>query len=429
MIRKVERLLLKNGRVFVREKGIFEPQDVLIVNGIIEQVGSIRSTSGEVIDLKGACVAPGFVDMHVHLREPGREDEETLETGAEAAMAGGFTQVCCMPNTNPPIDTRGAVEFIKKRSQDFLVEIHPIGAVTKGRAGQELTEMADLLEAGAVAFSDDGAPVATSEIMRRALEYAKMFEVPIIDHCEDQSLTENRHMNEGLMSTILGLSGAPPVAEEIVVARDLFLAAYTGGYVHIAHVSTRGAVELIRQARARGVRVTCEVCPHHFTLTDEAIRTFDTNAKVNPPLRTAEDIQALKEGLQDGTIDVIASDHAPHSIEEKDVEFIAAPPGLIGMETALGLAITQLVDPGILTLPQLVEKMSLNPAKILRLGEKRITPGVPADLTLFDPEQEWEVNVHQFRSKSRNCPFHGWKLKGKVLGVINRGKIWQPERN
>jgi len=420
-------VLFKNGRIHDVSTGRFVSGDLLIKNGKIEAIGKNLSAPVPTVDVDGAWVLPGFIDMHVHLREPGQEYKETLETGAAAAMAGGFTTVCCMPNTIPAIDTSGVVEFIKKRSQNFLVSIHPIGAVTKGRKGEELVEMADLNRAGAVAFSDDGSPVKTSEILRRALEYSKMFGTPIIDHCEDTSLTAGRHMNEGIISTRLGIYGIPRVAEEIIVARDILMAAYTGGKLHLAHLSTRGSVEMVREAKRRGIPVTAEVCPHHFSVTDEAVLSFDPNLKVNPPLRTADDVTAVKEGLRDGTIDVIATDHAPHAPQEKEVEFDAAPFGLIGMETAVGLVFRELVEPGVLTPQQVVEKLALNPRKILGLGDRSFKPGNPAEITIVDPKRKWTVDVHQFKSKSRNCPFDGWKLVGKSLGVYGNSRWWSEE--
>ena len=422
----VQDIIFKNGQIYNEATGGFASGDLLIKNGKIEAIGQMLSASVPSVDVGGTWVLPGFIDMHVHLREPGQEYKETLETGAAAAMAGGFTTICCMPNTIPAIDTSGIVEFIKKRSQDFLVSIHPIGAVTKGRKGEELVEMADLHRAGAVAFSDDGSPVKTSEILRRALEYSKMFGTPIIDHCEDTSLTAGRHMNEGIISTRLGIYGIPRVAEEIIVARDILMAAYTGGKLHLAHLSTRGSVEMVREAKRRGIPVTAEVCPHHFSLTDEAVLSFDPNLKVNPPLRTADDVVAVKEGLRDGTIDVIATDHAPHAPQEKEVEFDAAPFGLIGMETAVGLIFRELVEPGILTPQQVVEKLVLNPSKILGLGDRMFKPGNPAFITILDPTRKWTVDVHKLKSKSRNCPFEGWELVGKPLGVYGNSR-WRSE--
>ena len=427
MIPIVENILLKNGQIYDAETGELSPGDLLIEKGKIRAVGRGLTNSGPTVDLGGAWVLPGLIDMHVHLREPGQEYKEDLDSGAAAAMAGGFTTVCCMPNTKPAIDTRGLVEYIKKRSENFLVTIHPIGAVTKSRKGEELVEMADLVEAGAVAFSDDGDPVKTAEMMRRALEYSKMLGTPIIDHCEEKSLAEGRYMNEGHMSTRLGIYGIPHVAEEIIVARDILLAAFTGGKLHLAHISTKASVEMVREAKKRGVPVTAEVCPHHFSLTEEALSTFDTNLKVNPPLRTAEDVAAIKEGLRDGTIDVIATDHAPHAPHEKEVEFDGAPFGLIGMETAVGLVFRELVEPGILSPRQVVEKMALNPTRILQLADRTFRPGNRAEVTVLNPERKWTVDTGQFKSKSRNCPFQGWELTGKALGVYGNSRWWSEE--
>lgn len=423
---RVERLLLQGGRVLDPESGLDQIVDLLVVDGKIEKIGGVstKAIDGKVIDCKGKVVVPGLMDMHVHLREPGREDEETIESGCRAAMAGGFTAVCCMPNTSPPIDSRGHVEFIKERSEGFLVDVHPIGAVTKGQEGEELTEMGDMVDAGTVGFSDDGYPVGKAAILRRALEYAKMFGRPIIDHCEETSLSEEGVMNEGFVSTVLGLRGIPPISEEIAVARDLLVVEYTGGPLHIAHVSTKGAVGLIREAKGRGVRVTAETCPHYLVLTDETVRSFDTNTKMKPPLRTEEDRKALLAGLEDGTIDVIASDHAPHSIEEKETEYDAAAFGIVGLETTVGLVMTHLVGKGVLTLEQMVEKMAINPRRILNLPENRIEKGKPANLTMIAPKKRWVVDRTQFQSKSRNTPFDGWELKGRCFGVFNNGQLF-----
>ncbi|MFQ5750963.1 MAG: dihydroorotase, partial [bacterium] len=385
----------------------------------------LSNFNGKVIDLGGKVICPGLIDMHVHLREPGREDEETVESGTDAAMCGGFTGVCPMPNTDPPADNAEVIEFLKKKARDLLVDVFPIAAVTKGRCGKELTEMGDLVEAGAVAFSDDGDPVATAGILRRAMEYTGMFDVPIIEHCEDITLSKNGVMHEGKISTRLGLPGIPRISEEIIVGRDLQVADFTGSKLHVAHISLAGSVELVRQAKKRGIQVTCEVMPHHFTLNHEAVLTYDTNTKMNPPLRTPKDIEAMLGGLQDGTIDVIATDHAPHSIEEKETEFEAAPFGILGLETALGLVLSKLVDSGILTLPQAVAKMTKNPANILKLERGKFKIGVPASLTIFDPKTVWTVDKNQFKSKSKNTPFHDWKLKGQVFGLYNNGLWWQ----
>jgi len=423
----MKKIVFSGGTILDPWTGREERADILVINGKIERIGRIdpNTIDAEVINVSGQWIVPGLMDMHAHLREPGREDEETLETGARAAMAGGFTSLCCMPNTSPPIDGREGIRFIKEKTQDFLVEIHPIAAISKGLKGDELTEMAELVSLGAVAFSDDGNPVINSEIMRRALEYTRMFGVPVIDHCEDTNLSQQGVMNEGYWSTRLGFKGIPAISEEIMVARDLLLAEFTGGRIHIAHVSTKGSVQLIQRAKERGVNVTCEVCPHHFSLTDEAVRTFNTNLKVKPPLRTEEDVEALKEALKEDIIDIIATDHAPHSIEEKEVEFDAAPFGMLGLETALGLAITQLVEENVLSLSDLITKMAVNPRKILGLEENPIKEGYQANFTILDPQKEWVVRVSDFKSKSRNSPFDGWKLKGKVFGVFNKGQWWK----
>lgn len=423
----IDRILFKNALVVDPEKLSQERRDVVVENGVLKEIGKISAGhfNGKVIDLNGLVLCPGLIDMHVHLREPGREDEETVESGADAAMTGGFASVCPMPNTDPPADKAEVVEFLKKRAQNLLVDVFPIAAVTKGRAGEELTEMGELVEAGAGAFSDDGDPVATAEILRRAMEYARLFDVPIIEHCEDKALTRNGAMHEGVVSTQLGLPGMPGIAEEIIVARDIQVAEFTKSRLHIAHISTAGAVELVRRAKQKGIQVTCEVTPHHFTLNHDAVRTYDTNAKMNPPLRASQDVEAMLAGLRDGTIDVIATDHAPHAIEEKEVEFQAAPFGIVGLETALGLVLTRLVDTGVLTLPQVIAKMTSNPAAILKLDRGRLKIGAPAALTIFDAGARWTVDKNAFKSKSKNTPFHGWELKGRVFGIFNKGRWWQ----
>ena len=421
-------VLLQNGRVINPDAEVDDVLDVLILNGIISEVGRAlpAKKSIETLDMKGKIIAPGLLDMHVHLREPGYEYKETIETGCTAAAAGGFTGVCCMPNTNPPIDTESTLRFVKRKAATVLggvVDVFPAAALTKGREGKELAPMAELFEAGAVAFSDDGSPVANAEVMRRALEYASMFKVPIIQHAEEQTLTKGGAMNEGLVSTSLGMPAMPRVAEDLMVARDLALLEYVGGQYHVAHVSTACSVELIRKAKSNGLQVTCEVTPHHFTLTEEAVKGFDTNAKMNPPLRTRTDVDALKAGLRDGTIDAIASDHAPHSFDEKQVEFIAAPFGIVGLETAVGLAVTELVETQILDWKELAQKFSVNPRRILNLPVLRIQPEEKANLTLIDPQLEWTVDVNSFKSKSKNSPFHGRKLRGKPIGIINNGVL------
>ncbi|MFQ5637009.1 MAG: dihydroorotase [bacterium] len=425
-VKPLESVLFKNAELIDPEKAHRGKKDVLIEGGRLKKIGKIDASkfAGETIDLQGYTLCPGLIDMHVHLREPGREDEETVESGAGAAMSGGFTSVCPMPNTEPAADNAEVIRFLKERSEKLLVDVFPIAAVTKNRQGAELTAMAELIEAGTVAFSDDGDPVATSEILRRAMEYASMFDVPIIEHCEDKSLTGKGAMHEGAVSTRLGLPGISGLSEDIIVARDILVAEFTQAKLHIAHISTAGAVDLVRQAKNKGVRVTCEVTPHHFTLNHEAVLDYDTNTKMNPPLRTQNDVEAIFTGLRDGTIDVIATDHAPHAVEEKESDYEAAPFGIIGLETALGLVLTQLVDTGVLSLAEAIGKMSKNPADILKLERGRLKIGAPASLTIFDPKAEWVVTKKQVRSKSKNTPFENWKLHGKIFGLYNKGLWW-----
>ena len=419
-------VLLQKGRLINPTTNTDEVVDILILEGVIADIGRSlpAKKSVDTLDLEGKIIAPGFLDMHVHLREPGYEYKETIETGCAAAAAGGFTGVCSMPNTDPPIDTEGLVRFVKRKGAMVLgglVEVFPAAAVTKGREGKELAPMAELFNAGAVAFSDDGSPVTSAEVMRRALEYARMFDVPIIQHAEEVSMTRGGLMSEGVVSTSLGLPAMPPIAEELMVSRDLSIARYVRGRYHVAHVSTGGSVELIRRAKSQGFHVSCEVTPHHFTLTEEAVRGFDTNTKMNPPLRTSGDIEAIKAGLSDGTIDAIASDHAPHSFDEKEVEYDAAPFGIVGLETAIGLAVTELLEPGVLSWKELIKKFSVNPRRILNLPALNLQPSERANLTLIDPELQWSVDVTKFRSKSKNSPFNGRKLRGRAIGIINNG--------
>ncbi len=423
-------LAITGGRVIDPESWLDRIADIFVQDGLIKEI-SLRKTTArigakEVIDAKGKIVVPGLIDMHAHLREPGREDEETIYTGSCAAVAGGFTSVCCMPNTEPPIDNQEAVKFVYAKAKEAKCKIFCVGAVTKGEKGEELTEILDLVQAGVVAISDDGKPVSSSQVMRNALEYCKMFGLPVISHCEDLNLSSGGVMHEGFVSTSLGMNGIPSIAEEVMVARDLKLAEFTGGRVHIAHVSTQGSVDLIREAKKRGIKVTCEATPHHFTLTDESVKTFDTNAKVNPPLRTKKDVEAIKKGLKDGTIDSIATDHAPHSVEEKEVEFDFAPFGMVGLETALGLVVTELVNKKILSWAQAIAKLTINPSRILNLKGGRIKRDFPADLTIIDPKASWIVNPSQFKSKSKNSPFSGRKLWGRVCYTIVDGKIVFP---
>lgn len=416
------RLILKGGKVIDPKNGINDVMDIFIENNIIEKIGKNVTAEGAVVlDVAGKVVAPGFFDMHVHLREPGREDEETIATGTAAAANGGFTGVASMPNTNPPVDSQEIIKYIIDRARIGVTSVYPIACITKKREGKELAEILELVEAGAVGISDDGNPVMSAEIMRRALEYSRMCQIPVICHEEDLTMTEDSNMNEGYYSTLLGLRGWPSVAESIMVLRDIALARYTGGHVHIAHISTKESVEAVRKAKAEGVRITAEVTPHHFSLTDQAVISFDTNTKMNPPLRSEEDRQALIEGLKDGTIDAIATDHAPHSIEEKAMEYIYAPFGIIGLETAIGLTITNLVKPGHISLEKMVELLAVNPRKILNLEYPDIVEGKKAELTIFNPVEEWEVKVENFLSQSINTPFNGMRLTGKPFLTINNG--------
>jgi len=424
------KLHLKSGRLIDPVKGKDVITDMLIVDGKIDRIGKSLSadSSFKTIDLKNKIIAPGFIDMHVHLREPGYEHKETIETGCASAAAGGFTAVCCMPNTNPTIDEESVVRYVQeegRRVTGGLVDVYPIAAATKGRKGEELSPMAELSQAGAVGFSDDGSPIANAEIMRRVLEYSSMYNIPVIQHAEEQTMTKNGSMNEGLVATRLGMPGIPPIAEELMIERDIILLRYiTHSKYHVAHISTTGSIKCVRRAKSEKLNITCEAAPHHFTLTDEAIESFDTNLKMNPPLRTKDDVQALKEALRDGTIDVIATDHAPHTIDDKEVEYAQAPFGIVGLETAIGLAVTELVNKKFLTLNQLIEKFSVNPRRILSLPVINIQEGEKANLTVFDPEEEWIVDIQAFKSKSKNSPFHGWKLKGKAVGIVNNGKSW-----
>lgn len=424
-------LAILGGRVIDPESRLDRIADIFVQDGLIKKISprsagektTTKIKAKEVIDAKGKIVVPGLTDIHAHLREPGREDEETIYTGSCAAVAGGFTSVCCMPNTEPPIDNQEAVKFVYAKAKEAKCKIFCVGTVTKGQKGEELTEIFDLVQAGVVAISDDGKPVSNSQVMRNALEYCKMFDLPVISHCEDLNLSSGGVMHEGLISTTLGMNGIPSITEEIMVARDIKLAEFTRGRVHIAHVSTQGSVNLIREAKKRGIKVTCEATPHHFTLTDDAVKTFDTNAKVNPPLRTRKDVEAIKKGLKDGTIDCVATDHAPHSVEEKEVEFDFAPCGMVGLETALGLVVTELVNKRILSWTQAIAKLTIDPSRILNLKVGRIKRDFPADLTIIDPKASWVVDPNKFKSKSKNSPFGGKKLWGKVCYTIVDGKI------
>ncbi len=400
--------------------------DVLLADGKVAGVGKGLGTpdGAERFDAKGLVVAPGFVDLHVHLREPGREDAETIATGALAAVAGGFTSICAMPNTDPVCDNQSAVGFVLKQAHAAkLARVYPIGAVSIGQKGEQLTEFGEMVAAGAVAVSDDGKPVATAHLMRTALEYARSFDIPVIDHCEERSLAEGAAMHEGLTSARLGIKGMPRAAEDLIVARDILLAELTGGHVHLAHMSTAGSVRLIRDAKSRGVRVTAEVTPHHLTLTDVCCEGYNTNAKMNPPLREPADVEAMKGALADGTIDCIATDHAPHPYDAKEAEFDFAPFGVVGLETALGIATAELVEPGIMSLPQLVRCLTSVPARVVHLPGGTLGRNAPADVTIFDPGEAWTVDPGTFHSKSRNTPFAGRPLKGRVRRTIVGGHV------
>ncbi len=419
------RILIKNGHLIDPSDNLDRVADLLIEDGKIARIDENITISSdiEIMDATGQLVVPGLIDMHTHLREPGYEYKETIRTGTMAAAAGGFTTICCMPNTKPVNDSQSVTEFIlHKAANEGIVNVLPVGAITKGCQGEEITEMADLKEAGCIAISDDGRPVMDSLVMRRAMEYAKMFHLPVISHCEDISLSEDGVMNEGRISTELGLKGIPAASEDIMVARDICIAELTGGYLHIAHVSTGGAVDIIRRAKERGVHVTAETCPHYLVLTDEAVRGYDTNAKMKPPLRAWRDVEAVRKGLQDGTIDVIATDHAPHAQEEKEREFDYAPFGITGLETALSIVL-HLLSEGVLTIQDVIMKMSYNPAKILGVGKGTLGIGSVADVTIINPNTTWVVESINFRSKGKNTPFEGWKLRGKVTSTIVGGRV------
>ncbi len=419
------KLLFQGGRIVDPSQDLDGRADLLVENGTVARIGKIaRNKSWEVVDASGLILAPGFVDMHVHLREPGGEGKETIQTGSEAAVAGGFTSIACMPNTSPVNDSPALTRYILERArQTNLVNIFPIGAVTRGSQGEELAEIGVMHRAGIVAVSDDGNPIQNHQLMRRALEYIKLFDIPLVDHCEDRLLAAGGCMNEGAVSTRLGLRGASRTAEELHVARDVMLSRITGGRVHIAHVSAKESLDWIRQGKRHGAGVTCEVTPHHFTLTDGDIGEYDTNFKMSPPLREAEDVEAMVQGLADGTVDCIASDHAPHASLEKDTTFEEAANGVIGLETSLPLALDRLVHRGVISLTRLVELMSRNPSRILRLDRGTLREGATADITVIDLNRESTIDVRCFRSKSRNCPFHGWKLRGMPVMTVVGGRV------
>jgi dihydroorotase len=425
------KLLLTGARVIDPSQKMDAVADVLLENGKITEIApGIAKTldtksSGKMktIDLASMIIVPGLIDMHTHLREPGLEYKETIASGSAAAVAGGFTSVACMPNSSPINDNRSITEFIKRKAAEAaLANVYPIGAISKDSAGSQLTEFWDLKEAGIIALSDDGKPVMDAALMRRALEYASSLGLPVISHCEDTNLSGGGLMNEGYYSTILGLRGIPSIAEEAMVARDILIAEFTKTSVHIAHVSTAGSVRLIREAKKRGLKVTAETAPHYFTLTDESLQGYDTNFKINPPLRCPDDLAAIKEGLADGTLDAIACDHAPHGRTDKEVEFEYAACGISGLETSLGLSL-QLIHDGVISWPELIAKMSTNPARILNLPKGTLKSGADADITVIDPQLKWTVDVKAFRSRGKNSPFHGREMKGRAVLTIVGGDI------
>ena len=424
-------LLLSGGTVLDAQTGQSRRADVLVQDGRIARLADGVEPPDNVRqwDATGKTISQGWMDMHVHLREPGQEHKETVETGARAAAFGGFTAVACMPNTDPPLATRDVVEFVRKRAEGLPVDVYPIGAISKGRRGEELAEMADMQAGGAVAFSDDGSPVQHGGLMRRALEYARTLGVPLLGHEEDLTLNPHGHMNEGAVATRLGLPGIPGLAEEAMIARDCLLAEFTGARFHVCHISTATAVDIVRRAKARGVPVTAEACPHHWALTDAAVETsgYDTHTKMHPPLRTAEDAQAIKDGLRDGTIDAIATDHAPHAGFEKEVEFIEAPFGILGLETCWGLTVRDLVRPGVLTTAEAVAKLAVAPREILGVEVPALEEGAPANLTVFDDATEWTFERRHIRSKSHNTPFVGDRMVGRAWAVVNNGLFVEAE--
>lgn len=419
-------VLLSGGRLVDPSRRIDERGDLLIKDGKIESSGGrIAPPDGcDVINCTNLIVSPGFIDVHCHLREPGREDVETIATGARAAAAGGFTAICAMPNTDPVTDNQAAVGFVlRQAAAAAAARVYPIGAISLGQEGKALAEFGEMVGAGAVGVSDDGKPVVSAQLMRTALEYARTFRIPVIDHCEEPTLALGGAMNEGIVSARLGLRGIPSEAEEIMVIRDILLARRTGGHVHLAHMSTKGSVELIRWGKDRGINVTAEVCPHHLSLTEERIGAYDTNAKMNPPLRTAEDVAALREAVKDGTIDLVATDHAPHHYDEKEREFADAPNGIVGLETALAVIVTNLVETGIISYSEMVDRMACSPARIFNLPGGTLGTGSVADVTIFDPAAAWSVDPTTFLSKGRNTPYAGMALRGKPVCTIVAGRI------
>ncbi len=424
-----EKILLRAGRVVDPSQELDAKRDVLLVDGVIASVAKSLDApeDARVIDCTGLVVTPGLIDVHVHLREPGEEHKETIATGAAAAVAGGFTSICAMPNTDPPIDDPATVGYVVAQGRAAgLARIYPVGCISAGRKGERLALIGEMVEAGAVAITDDGSPVMNSGLMRLALEYSQTFGIPVADHPEDLGLSAEGHMNEGIVSARLGLAGKPNVSEDIHIVRDLLLAELTGGHIHLQHVSTTFGVESIRQAKARGVHVTAEASPHHLILTQEAVEGYRTEAKMNPPLRVQEDVDAVRAGLADGTLDLIATDHAPHHYDEKEAAFANAPNGIVGLETALGLILTRVVGEGVIDLATMVERMSCQPAQAFNLPGGSLAEGGPADVTVFDLEAKWTVDPKRFRSKSSNTPFAGWELKGQPRFTIVEGRVvWE----
>ncbi len=418
-------ILLKGGRVIDPASGFDAVADVKVQGGRILEVGTgLAGQADLVVDCREKIVAPGLIDIHVHLREPGGEEEETIATGSAAAAAGGFTSVACMPNTDPPLDNEAAIEFVlRQASRSGCCNVWPIGAITKGRQGSELAEIGQMVRAGAVAFSDDGMAVASPAVLMRAMQYVSMFDKVIIEHCEEPSLVKGAAMNGGVTATRLGLPGSPSIAEDLAVQRDVTLAEYTGCRFHVAHISTRQAAEVVRQAKRRGGRITAEVCPHHLLLTEEACATYDPTFKVAPPLRGARDVQGCLEAVVDGTIDCLATDHAPHAKEEKELEFLAAPPGMIGLETALGAFVKALIEPGHLDWPELIRRMTINPARVIGIDRGTLAAGGWADVVVIDPALRWTVDASTFQSRSRNCPYQGWQMQSRAILTICGGRI------
>ncbi len=418
-------LILRQGRVVDPTQKLDRVMDLGVEDGRVAEIAPrIRKKGRKEIDARGFIVAPGFIDMHVHLREPGREDSETIESGTNAAARGGFTAVACMPNTQPVNDSEAVTSFILERAREVSrVAVHPIGAITKGSQGETLAEIGEMYRAGIVGISDDGRPVQNSQIMRRAMEYSRLFDIPVIDHCEDKDLAAGGSMNEGYFSTLLGLRGINPAAEEIHVIRDAILARQTGARVHIAHLSTRESLAAVERAKKEDIPITCEVTPHHLLLTEAQVTSYDTNTKMNPPLRSQEDVNALVKGLASGSIDAVATDHAPHNVNDKMLEFDRAPFGIVGVETAVSLMLDRFVRTGIIGIGRLVQLFSVNPAKILKLERGTLAKSAWADITLLDPELDFQVRSEQFLSRSRNTPFEGWRLRGGPAGTIVKGRV------